>query len=83
MSASRMEKQNEDLKHVEKPVEETVEIQKLDVAETTYQGDGGEKQKSPAERRLLLKSDLVILPLAALVYLTAYLVSAPSSCPKN
>jgi hypothetical protein len=31
--------------------------------------------KSPMERRLIMKADLVIVPLAALIYFVAYLVS--------
>ncbi len=37
--------------------------------------DQGNHQKSALERRLLLKSDLLILPLLALTYLVAYLVT--------
>ncbi len=32
-------------------------------------------RNSPVERRLVLKADLVIVPLAALIYFAAYLVS--------
>jgi hypothetical protein len=35
--------------------------------------------KSAAERSLVLKSDLVILPLAAVLFFVAYLVSADST----
>ena len=36
---------------------------------------GGSHHKKHAERRLALKADLLILPLAAMVFLIAYMVS--------
>lgn len=74
-----MENKNKELAHVEDPVERTmsIEIQKSRISEETYLADDAvtdRTKKSPAEKRLLLKSDLVIVPLAALIYFTAYLV---------
>lgn len=44
--------------------------------------DPNSHNKSAAERRLVLKCDLVIIPLAALIYFGAYLVSYKlRSCP--
>ncbi|KIX04968.1 uncharacterized protein Z518_05840 [Rhinocladiella mackenziei CBS 650.93] len=56
-----------------------VAIEKQGVKGTAYTGDDTvnkeEKKlkKSAAERKLLLKTDLVVVPLAALIYFTAYL----------
>lgn len=75
-----MEKQAAELAHVEDPVEREVDIsiQKPQMSEATYVSDDAEKtKKSPAERKLLLKTDLIVVPLAALIYFTAYLVRVP------
>jgi hypothetical protein len=72
-----MEKQTAELAHVEDPVEREVDINihKPQMSETTYVGEDAErKKKSPAERKLVLKTDITIVPLAALIYFTAYLV---------
>ena len=76
---SDMEDKTKEPSHVEDPVERTVsvEIQKPRISEETYLADDAvvEKQKkTPAEKRLIWKSDLVIVPLSALIYFTAYLV---------
>lgn len=78
-----MEKQNVEPLHVERPVESAVDIdieKRNNLPETAYVGDNAEdvkRKKTPAERKLVWKSDLTIVPLAALIYLVAYLVRPP------
>ena len=43
------------------------------------QASGGSHHKTAVERSLVLKADLVILPLVALVYFVSYIVSLGSS----
>lgn len=78
-----MEKQNVEPFHVERPVESAVDIdieKPQHLPETAYVGEHAEevkRKKTPAERKLVWKSDLTIVPLAALIYLVAYLVCPP------
>lgn len=53
------------------------ENEKQQTLSTTYVPDpnANSHHKSPVERRLVLKADLIILPFAALIFLVAYLVS--------
>ena len=76
--------------HVSSPKESDAVISNISHVESASEGIENEKlnstvfvaedtldshHKSKAERRLVLKADLVILPLAALIYFAAYLVS--------
>lgn len=61
--------QNENIEDVGlKPIKELAYDPRLEI--------GGSHHKNHAERRLALKLDLLVLPLAALVLLIAYMVSA-------
>lgn len=68
----------EDVEVVERV--DSIDTQK--VPSTAYIADtnGDSHHKSVAERRLVLKADLLIVPFAALIYFVAYLVSTPRSC---
>jgi hypothetical protein len=77
-----MEKHTVDLSHVENHslAEKAVSLDKAGVNETAFVAEGLEKwKKTPAERRLVLKTDLTVVPLAALIYFVAYLVSPGST----
>ncbi len=54
---------------------ESVLHEKLRSTAYIADSDPNSHHKSAAERRLVLKCDLVIVPLAALIYFSAYLVS--------
>lgn len=68
-----MGKTDMELEHVEEGVVQTTEDNNKN---QIYQGNlgTGSHHKSKFKRRLVLKADLVILPLCALTYFVAYLV---------
>lgn len=76
-----MEKPHAEMLHVEDPVEKAIdlEVQKPQtMSETAYVNEAADTEKtkkSAAERKLLWKADLTIIPMAGLIYLVAYLVS--------
>lgn len=65
---------DEKLSNVEM-IEEQMKVGKVD--SHAYQGDetNPRGERTAAEKRLLLKTDLCIMPLASLMFLVAYLVS--------
>ena len=67
-SVAELQQEESTVKHVEE-------------LETIYFADrNGSHKKTKEERVLVTKSDLVILPLAALMYFVAYVVGSPSFC---
>lgn len=70
------EKREIDLNHVEnEEMAVIVADEKPPYAEQTFTGEeGGKVKKSALERRLVWKLDLIIVPIAGLMYFTAYMV---------
>jgi hypothetical protein len=60
---------------IERVVSVDTSVDEKAVLSTVYTGTNVH-HKSPAERKLVLKAQVVITTLAALIYLVAYLVSA-------
>ena len=71
-----MSRESTHIEHEKDPETFELEVASKEPPSTAYVSQGEKVPRTAAEKSLLLKADLLIVPLIALLYLVSYLVSS-------